>query len=107
MENLITNKNLFISYASEDKNTFVKPLAETLRLKGLTIWYDEFEIKPGMSIRTSKTRFPFPNCAHASAFRATSYTAFSKIILTIPPPNISKKDGFTAPVPTSRKPILP
>jgi hypothetical protein len=53
MENLITNKNLFISYASEDKNTFVKPLAETLRLKGLTIWYDEFEIKPGMSIRTS------------------------------------------------------
>ena len=47
------NKVLFISHASEDKVNFVKPFVEELRLKGLTVWYDEYEIITGMSIRES------------------------------------------------------
>lgn len=43
----------FISHASEDKETFVKPLAEELSSMGFWIWYDEFELKVGDSLRQS------------------------------------------------------
>lgn len=46
----------FISHASEDKQEFVKPLAEKLSDLGLTIWYDEFELKVGDSLRRSIDR---------------------------------------------------
>ena len=39
--------DLFISYASEDRETVVTPLVEALRSKGLEIWYDVFELTPG------------------------------------------------------------
>ncbi len=42
----------YISYASEDKQ-FVRPLAEELARMGLKVWYDEFELKIGDSIRHS------------------------------------------------------
>lgn len=45
----------FISQASEDKD-FVSPLAESLEKAGLRIWYDEFEIKVGDSLRRSIDR---------------------------------------------------
>jgi hypothetical protein len=32
----------FICHASEDKATFVRPLAEALSARRLAIWYDEF-----------------------------------------------------------------
>jgi len=43
----------FICHASEDKNRFVRPLATKLRSKGLNIWYDEFTLKVGDSLRQS------------------------------------------------------
>jgi hypothetical protein len=46
----------FISHASEDKDAFVRPLAEALRSKGLRIWYDEFTLTVGDSLRRSIDR---------------------------------------------------
>jgi len=43
-------KDLFISHASEDKEAVAKPLAEELRSRGFTVWYDDYEIKLGDSI---------------------------------------------------------
>lgn len=43
----------FISYASEDKADLVRPLAEALDDLGFAIWYDEFELKVGDSLRGS------------------------------------------------------
>ncbi|NTU42126.1 MAG: TIR domain-containing protein [Nitrospirales bacterium] len=43
----------FISHASEDKADFVRPLALSLRNRRLKVWYDEFELIPGKSIRAS------------------------------------------------------
>lgn len=45
--NDIYNKeyDVFISHASEDKEEVARPLAEVLRRNGLSIWYDEFELK--------------------------------------------------------------
>jgi hypothetical protein len=37
----------FISHASEDKDTIVRPLAKLLAKMGFRIWYDEFELKVG------------------------------------------------------------
>lgn len=53
---LVRNENdveydVFISYASEDKNDVVAPLADTLRAGGLSVWYDEFELGIGDSLR--------------------------------------------------------
>ncbi|MFV5365021.1 TIR domain-containing protein [Acinetobacter oleivorans] len=43
--------DLFISHASEDKEDFVRPLAETLQELGVKVWYDEFSLKVGDSLR--------------------------------------------------------
>lgn len=43
--------DLFISHASEDKDDFVRPLAETLQELGVKVWYDEFTLKVGDSLR--------------------------------------------------------
>lgn len=43
---------LFISHASEDKEGFVRPLAEELR-KAHSVWYDEYSLKLGDSLRAS------------------------------------------------------
>ena len=55
--------DVFISHASEDKDAVVRPLANALKDKGLSVWYDEFELKIGDSLRRkidqglSKSRF--------------------------------------------------
>lgn len=41
----------FISHASEDKEGFVRPLAKKLTALGFKVWYDEFELKVGDSLR--------------------------------------------------------
>lgn len=46
----------FICHASEDKETVVRPLARTLADTGLSIWYDEFSLKLGDSLRQSIER---------------------------------------------------
>ncbi len=43
----------FICHASEDKEQFVRPLAEELTRLGLRTWYDEFELRVGDSLRRS------------------------------------------------------
>lgn len=43
--------DVFISHASEDKNEVVRPLAAALREAGLDVWYDEFELRIGDSLR--------------------------------------------------------
>lgn len=54
-ESLTTNTNkeydIFISHASEDKEDFVRPLAEKLESLGIKTWYDEFKLKIGDSLR--------------------------------------------------------
>lgn len=44
------NWDVFISHASEDKDTFVRNLANKLCEFGLNVWYDEFELKVGDSL---------------------------------------------------------
>jgi hypothetical protein len=46
----------FICHASEDKDSFARPLASLLRALGLNIWYDEFTVKPGVSLREAIDR---------------------------------------------------
>jgi len=48
--------DFFISHASEDKDGFVRQLAETLREKGANVWYDEFTLKVGDSLRRNIDR---------------------------------------------------
>ena len=55
--------DVFISHASEDKDAVARPLATALRNKGLSVWFDEFELRIGDSLRRkidqglSKSRF--------------------------------------------------
>lgn len=48
---LTAEYDLFISHASEDKEEFVRPLAETLEDLGVKVWYDEFTLRVGDSLR--------------------------------------------------------
>jgi len=43
--------DVFISHASEDKDSVVRPLANALKDKGIAVWFDEFELKIGDSLR--------------------------------------------------------
>lgn len=43
--------DVFISHASEDKERVVRPLAHALKDSGLKVWYDEFELRIGDSLR--------------------------------------------------------
>jgi len=43
--------DVFISHATEDKNDVARPLTEKLRSHGLIVWYDEFELRIGDSLR--------------------------------------------------------
>ncbi len=46
-----TKYDAFISHASEDKEVLVRPLVEQLENNGCKIWYDEFELTVGDSLR--------------------------------------------------------
>jgi len=48
--------DVFISHAWEDKEAIARPLAEALRRKGLRVWYDEFTLTLGDSLRRSIDR---------------------------------------------------
>ncbi|MCW4018991.1 MAG: toll/interleukin-1 receptor domain-containing protein [Candidatus Bathyarchaeota archaeon] len=45
--------DLFISHASEDKEEIARPLANALMKAGYNVWFDEFELKIGDSLRES------------------------------------------------------
>ena len=46
----------FISHASEDKDSFVPPLAQSFASLGAIVWYDEFTLKLGDSLSQSIDR---------------------------------------------------
>jgi hypothetical protein len=48
--------DVFICHASEDKEPFVRELAEALRAEGLKVWYDDFTLTIGDSLRRSIDR---------------------------------------------------
>lgn len=50
-EPIVRQYDVFISHASEDKDDVVRPLAMELQQQGLKVWYDEFELKIGDSLR--------------------------------------------------------
>jgi hypothetical protein len=72
--------DVFISHASEDKEEFVRSLAEALQERGISVWYDEFELKVGDSLRRSidkglaKSRFGI--VVLSSAFFAKNWTQY-------------------------------
>lgn len=43
--------DVFISHASEDKDEFVRPLANALISEGLNVWFDEMTLRIGDSLR--------------------------------------------------------
>jgi len=45
--------DVFVSHASEDKNLFVRPLAEALTNLGTSVWYDEFSLRIGDNLSRS------------------------------------------------------
>jgi hypothetical protein len=46
-------RDLFISHATEDKEIIARPLAQALLEEGFSVWFDEYELKLGDSIRES------------------------------------------------------
>jgi hypothetical protein len=48
--------DVFICHASEDKAALVRPLAEALRDQHIDVWYDEFSLKVGDSLRQAIDR---------------------------------------------------
>lgn len=47
----LSDFDVFISHASEDKDAVVMPLAAALAARGLSVWFDEFELRIGDSLR--------------------------------------------------------
>jgi len=54
--------DVFICHASEDKEKIARPLAEGLRSAGLNVWYDEFSLELGNSLRESIDRGLADSC---------------------------------------------
>jgi hypothetical protein len=48
--------DVFVSHASEDKDDFVRPLVHGLSARGLKVWFDEFTLTVGDSLRRSIDR---------------------------------------------------
>ncbi len=48
--------DVFICHATEDKEAFVRPLAEALRKRGFHVWFDEYTLRLGDSLRRSIDR---------------------------------------------------
>jgi TIR domain-containing protein len=44
-------RDVFVSHASEDKQAIARPLADSLSERGLTVWFDEYELVLGDSLR--------------------------------------------------------
>jgi hypothetical protein len=63
--------DVFISHATEDKDDIVRPLANALVTAGLRVWYDEFELRIGDSLRRkidaglARSRFGVVVLSHA------------------------------------------
>jgi hypothetical protein len=51
-----SRRDVFISYASQDRNTVAKPLAELLTALGISVWFDQFDLKIGDSLRRKRKK---------------------------------------------------
>ena len=92
-----TEYDVFIAYAYEDKEAVARPLADVLR-KSLDVWYDEFALDVGDSLRREIER-------------GLAVSRYGVVILS---PNFFKKewpqkelDGLTAREVEGRKVVLP
>lgn len=90
--------DLFISHASEDKEDLVRPLAVALEGLGVKVWYDEFTLKVGDSLRRSidggLSNSRFGTVVLSSSFFSKNWTQY-------------ELDGMTAKEMNGRKMILP
>lgn len=64
----------FISHATEDKQDLVRPLADELTRIGLRVWYDEFELKVGDSLRRSIDK-GIANCRYGIVILSAAFFA--------------------------------
>lgn len=48
--------DVFISHASDDKDAVVRPLASALQARGVSVWFDETELRVGDSLRRNIDR---------------------------------------------------
>jgi TIR domain len=90
--------DVFVSHASEDKDTFVTPLARVLAHFSVKVWYDEFTLELGDSLSRSIDR-------------GLAESAFGLVVLS--PPFLSKRwpeyelRGLVAREMSAGKTILP
>jgi hypothetical protein len=90
--------DVFISHAAEDKEEVVRPLAHALQAEGLVVWYDEFELRIGDSLRRkidegiARSRFGIVVLSHA--FFAKSWPQY-------------ELDGLVTMAVTGRQVVLP
>jgi hypothetical protein len=90
--------DVFISHATEDKDAIVRPLAHALQERGLSVWYDEFELRIGDSLRRkidsgiARSRFGIVVLSHA--FFAKSWPQY-------------ELDGLVTVAMTGKQVILP
>ena len=81
--------DVFVSHATEDKDLVIRPLARALQERGLSVWYDEFELDGlvTMSVSNKQVLLPIwhdiskdyvmqqsPSLADKVALRATDFT---------------------------------
>jgi hypothetical protein len=63
--------DVFVAHASEDKEAIARPLAVALAERGLAVWFDEFELRIGDSLRRkidagiARSRFGIVILSHA------------------------------------------
>jgi small GTP-binding protein len=46
-----TRRDVFISHSAKDKDAVARPLADALLARGVSVWFDEYELLPGNSLR--------------------------------------------------------
>ena len=72
--------DVFISHATEDKDAVVRPLAHALRDREVDVWYDEFELRVGDSLRrridSGIARSRFGLVVLSKAFFAKGWTQY-------------------------------
>ena len=75
-----TLHDVFICHASEDKDAFVRALAEALRSHHVEVWYDEFALDVGDSLREaidrgSRRRGTALSCSARASFASGGQSA--------------------------------
>ena len=68
-------RDVFISYSSEERDTVAKPLAELLISIGVSVWFDKYDLKVGDSLRR-KIDEGLSKCRYGIVLLSTSF--FSK-----------------------------